>query len=137
MSTEANKQFIRDFFKAMSNGDGDALAAAYHPEGKLMTMGNTLISGTRGVEEIQQFAPAVLEAFPDKLAFQINNITAEGDFIAVEAESDGQHVSGAHYHNYYHFLFELRDGKVYRLKEYMDTEMVTDVLCGGQRPADS
>ena len=30
----------------------------------------------------------------------------------------------------------LKDGKVTELKEYMDTEMVTEVLCGGQkRPA--
>ena len=31
-------------------------------------------------------------------------------------------------------LFTLRDGKVVQLKEYMDTELATDVLCGGQRP---
>ena len=31
---------------------------------------------------------------------------------------------------------EFRDGKVVEFKEYMDTERVTDILCGGQkRPA--
>jgi len=137
MDIEAKKQFITRFIQAMSEGDSDTIVASYHPDARLMTMGNTLISGERGLDEIAQFAPAVLEAFPDKLAFTIKNMTAEGDFIAVEAESDGMHVSGQPYHNYYHFLFELRDGKVYRLKEYMDTEMVTDILCGGQKPTSS
>jgi ketosteroid isomerase-like protein len=59
---------------------------------------------------------------------------AEGDKVAVEAVSEGQHVSGQTYSNEYHFLFEFREGKLLKLKEYMDTERVTDVLCGGQRP---
>ena len=54
--------------------------------------------------------------------------------MAVEAESRGEHASGVIYANQYHFLFEFRDGKVRLLKEYMDTERVTDILCGGQRP---
>ena len=48
--------------------------------------------------------------------------------------SEGEHVSGQTYSNEYHFLFEFSGGKLRRLKEYMDTERVTDVLCGGQRP---
>jgi len=43
-------------------------------------------------------------------------------------------VSGAVYRNEYHFLFRWRDGKLAELREYMDTELVTDVLCGGARP---
>lgn len=134
MSIEANKASALLFIEAIANGDAKAIVAAYHEDGTCWTSGNTLISGTKDVAELEQFSAGVLEAFPDKLAFEITGITAEGDRVAVEAESDGKHVSGAHYHNYYHFLFEFKDGKVLRLKEYMDTELVTDVLCGGQRP---
>jgi ketosteroid isomerase-like protein len=31
-------------------------------------------------------------------------------------------------------LVNFRDGKITLLKEYLDTELVTDVLAGGQRP---
>ncbi|HCH20913.1 MAG: hypothetical protein CL692_07125 [Cellvibrionales bacterium] len=134
MSISRTKEFIQSFFEAMSEGDTDAIVNAYHPEGRVETMGNTLISGSRGLDEIKSFAPAVLESFPNKLKFTIKNITAEDNRVAVEAESTGEHVSGQHYNNQYHFLFELKDEKIYRLKEYMDTELVTDILCGGQRP---
>ena len=134
MSISRTKEFIQSFFEAMSEGDTDAIVDAYHPEGRVETMGNTLISGSRGLDEIKSFAPAVLESFPNKLKFTIKNITAEDNRVAVEAESTGEHVSGQHYNNQYHFLFELKDEKIYRLKEYMDTELVTDILCGGQRP---
>ncbi len=61
-------------------------------------------------------------------------MTAEGERVAVEASSSGVHASGQRYKNQYHFLFEFRNGRVLHLKEYMDTEQVTDILCGGQRP---
>ncbi len=134
MSIEKNKLFVTAFINAMSEGNTEAIINAYHPEGRVETMGNTLISGSRGLDEIKSFAPAVLEAFPAKLSFNINHITAEENRVAVEAESNGIHVSGKHYNNQYHFLFEIKDEKIYRLKEYMDTELVTDILCGGQRP---
>ncbi len=133
--TDNNKQRVRDFFDALNAADAERIAAAYHPEGRCWTSGNTLISGTLSREQIVAGAGAVLEAFPQGLRFSITAMTAEGERVAVEAESDGMHVSGRHYHNFYHFLFEFRDGLVLQLKEYMDTELITDVLCAGQRPA--
>lgn len=59
---------------------------------------------------------------------------AEGERVAVEAESIGDHASGQIYNNLYHFMFEFRGGQLLRLKEYMDTERVTDVLCGVAQP---
>ena len=61
-------------------------------------------------------------------------MTAEDDRVAVEATSDGMHVSGMPYSNHYHFLFTWRDGKLLELKEYMDTQLVTEVICGGATP---
>jgi ketosteroid isomerase-like protein len=132
---EQNKEFVRQFFQAMNRGDTAAIVAAYAEDGYVQTMGNTLVSGRNGKAEIAGFAGAVLEAFPEGLRFTINTLTAEDDRVAVEAQSEGRHVSGQDYQNFYHFLFRLRDGKIIALHEYLDTELATDVLCGGQRPS--
>jgi uncharacterized protein (TIGR02246 family) len=131
---EHNKRLTLAFFDAMQRGDAEAIASTYADEGRVVTMGNTLISGTRGKEEIRQFAGGVLEAFPAGLAFTILNMTAEEDRVAVEASSAGVHVSGQPYSNHYHFLLTWQDGQLLEMKEYMDTELVTAVLCGGARP---
>lgn len=131
---ERNKQFARDFFAAISRGDSDYVINAYTEDGGVQTMGNTLISGFFDKSQIAAAAGAIFEAFPQGIQFTIKHLTAEEDRVAVEAESHGIHVSGRVYHNYYHFFMQLRDGKLLRLREYMDTEMVTDILCGGQRP---
>ena len=131
---DENKRLTQVFFEAMQRGDADAIADTYADEGRVVTMGNTLISGSRGKEEIRGFAGGVLEAFPDGLVFEILNMTAENDRVAVEATSTGTHASGKDYSNHYHFLLTWRDGQLLELKEFMDTEHATDVLCGGARP---
>jgi uncharacterized protein len=131
--TERNRQLAREFFAALSRNDTDAIVAAYADDGVVETMGNTLVSGTYTKGQIKQMAGMVLGAFPAGLTFTVHHITADGDRVAVEAESRGVHVSGKLYNNKYHFLIFYRDGLIVRYKEYMDTEHCTDVLCGGQR----
>ena len=132
---EDNKALVRRFFEAMNTGDTAGILESYAEDGYVQTMGNTLISGVYSKDEIKGFADGIYEAFPQGLSFTIVGITAEGDRVAVEAESSGQHVSGEAYNNFYHFLFIIRDGKVASMKEYLDTELATDILCGGKRPA--
>ena len=134
---QRNKQLVRDFFASMGRGDVAALTAAYADNGCLMTMGRTLISGTFTRAQIQAAAAQIYAVFPQGISFTIDAMTAEGERVAVEAHSEGRHVSGALYSNEYHFLFVFRDGKLALLKEYMDTERVTDILCAGKRPSAS
>ncbi len=132
--TGKNKELTRIFIDAIGRGDAAFIADAYAENGRLYTMGHTLISGVYDKANIREFAGGVLEAFPDGIRYTIHNMTAEEDRVAVEATGEGLHVSGRLYRNHYHFLFLWRDGKLVELKEYMDTELVTEVLCAGQRP---
>jgi ketosteroid isomerase-like protein len=134
-SIEENKAIARRFFDAINRGDSAAVVDTYAEDGCLETMGKTLISGVFSKQQIQAAAGQIFLAFPTGLRFTIHGIAAEGDRVAIEAESFGEHASGKTYNNHYHFLMTLRDGKIVRFKEYLDTEHATDVLCGGQRPA--
>lgn len=132
--TARNVAAVRAFFEAMNAGDVAGIVAAYADDGTLTTMGRTLISGTFDKAAITAAAGRIFEAFPQGIAFTIHAVTAEDDRVAVEASSCGMHVSGREYRNQYHFLARLRDGKITAWKEYCDTEVITDILCGGQRP---
>ena len=109
MSTEQNKQIVIDFFDQRSNGNVKGFVDLYHEGGAVWTSGNTLISGTQKKAAIQEFAGGIYYAFPEGLKFKIISMTAEDDRVAVEAESEGMHVSGVKYQNFYHFLFILKD----------------------------
>ena len=131
---ERNKQRVREFFASLNRGDVAAIVAAYAADGYLETMGRTMISGKFTRPQIQAAAGQIFEVFPRGLRFTLDAMTAEGERVAVEAHSEGLHVSGKLYSNEYHFLFVFRGGKLAVLREYMDSERVTEVLCGGQRP---
>ncbi len=131
---QRNKDRVLRFYDALNAQDTDYILDCYDENMVVWTSGNTLISGSFGLNEIRMAAGRIFEAFPEGLQFTIHAMTAEGERVAVEAESRGRHVSGKIYNNLYHFLIKFRDGKIIALKEYMDTELVTDILCGGQRP---
>jgi ketosteroid isomerase-like protein len=131
---ESNKAVVQRFFDAMNAGDVPFIVDSYAADGCLQTMGSTMISGTFTRDQIARSAGGIFEVFPQGIRFTILDMVAEGDKVAVEATGEGEHISGQIYTNQYHFLFELRDGKLVRLKEYLDTERVTDVLCAGHRP---
>jgi hypothetical protein len=132
--TARNMAAVRAFFDAMNAGDVAGIVDAYAEDGTCTTMGRTLISGTFDKPTVTMAAGRIFEAFPQGIAFTIHAMTAQDDRVAVEASSRGMHASGREYRNQYHFLARLRDGKLVEWKEYCDTEMITEVLCGGQRP---
>ena len=129
-----NKKLARKFLDGISQGDVNAMMDCLHDDGAIETMGKTLISGASNKIAVRDKASGVIGAFPKGLKMTISNIIGENDTVAVECESYGVHSSGKIYNNKYHFLMWFKDGKVLLMREYLDTEHVTEVLCGGQRP---
>jgi ketosteroid isomerase-like protein len=131
MGIEENKQLAREFVAAISRGDVKAIEAAFADDGTCWTTGTMPISGRFTKAQVSDAASHVLDMFPDGLEISIRRMTAEDDRVAIEAESQGRHVSGADYHNVYHFLMRARDGQIVEWNEYMDTMHANEVLCGG------
>jgi len=61
---------------------------------------------------------------------EVDAVTVEGDRVAVEARSSMTAKDGRAYSNSYHFLVELRDGKIVRVKEYCDTARTNAFFAG-------
>ncbi len=127
---EENRRVVRALFAALSRTDRVAVDALYADDFELWTPGTLPFSGRFTKVQALQAMDMILGLFPEGLRFTITGMTAEGDRVAVEAESHGRHASGKPYHNQYHFLIVVRDGKIRQLKEYMDTMHARDVLVG-------
>ena len=79
-------------------------------------------------EQCRDTFDSIFDIFPQGLIFTLYEMTAEGERVALEAESHGLHTSGKTYNNHYHFLFRIRDGKIAEIREYADTAHARDVL---------
>lgn len=73
------------------------------------------------VEELRPVYAQIKEKFAENPRYNIRGIAADGDRVAVEFSGDTLMKTGLTYHNDYHFLFVVRDGKLAQLKEYADS----------------
>jgi ketosteroid isomerase-like protein len=79
-------------------------------------------------EQCRETFDSIFDIFPDGLIFELGEMTAEADRVAVLAESRGTHSTGREYNNHYHFLFRIRDGEIAEIREYADTAHARDVV---------
>ena len=129
-----NKAVARGFFDCLSHGDVDDLMALFADSYTCWTAGTLPFSGTHPRAVVPAMVEGVSGVFPAGLEFTVRTMTAEEDRVSVEAESHGKHVSGQIYHQRYHYLFVIRDGKIEQAKEYFDTMHANQVLCSAPAP---
>ena len=127
-SPERQRAVVTELFEAISNADVAKLDAIYADDFEIWTAGSMPFSGSSKKAQSLEGMKMIGGMFPDGLVFTILATTVEGERVAVEAVSESVHVSGKRYHNQYHFLVIVRDGKVHALKEYMDTQHAQAVL---------
>ena len=120
---ERNKATARKFVEDMWPDFAETIDETMAEDCRITTMGTTAISGVRSKAEALAAAKLAIGIFPKGLPTVIHTIVAEGDRVAVEAESFATDVSGKLYNNQYLFLMRFRDGKVIELKEYLDTAL--------------
>jgi len=128
MGKEENKKFAQTFLEALSRGDWQFVEDAYAEDVVIWTAGSMPFSGTHTKDGLSDVKAWLTGSFPEGLKFTVKAMTAEGERVAIEAESYGKHISGKIYNNLYHFLMVIRNGKISELKEYMDTMHANEVL---------
>jgi len=128
VSLEANKKAAVELLEASGRHDGEKFASLMHPEATYWTLGKPHLfsyCGEKSRDEICAYmsSPSI---FVGGVETTFHDITAEGDRVAVECETRGVLPDGRVYTNMYHYLFTFRDGKVFRVKEYLDTQSAAE-----------
>jgi len=122
-TTEQNKAIVTKFLEVFSSGDVDGIVEGLHPDGTWWVAGSIEgLSGTYTSDEMAKLLPNFTTIYKEgALRITPLEMVAEGDRVAVEAEGYAELSNGRVYEPVYHFLFEIEDGKIKRVKEYMDT----------------
>lgn len=120
---EANKQLIRDYFEAVATGAGEKVAAAFADDVVWWVPPSSPMAGTyRGKEAVfGMFAKGVSLYAPEPMKIEILGMVADDSKVAAEVHITAKTAKGGDYSNFYHFLFEVADGRIHGVKEYVDT----------------
>lgn len=129
MSIEINKQIVRNFWKAFSDCDFDTALALLADDSTWWVAGDFPISGTYSKAQFEALVKELMGELPQGVRVTPKSMTAEEDRVAMEAESYGERKNGKIYSNRYHILHVIRDGKLFVVREYMDTKHANDILC--------
>lgn len=127
--SEANKTIATRFIDAVGCGDVATMQALASKDIAVVTAGSCSLSGTRDYSTLLDIGAGFVRITTSGgLKFRFITLTAEADRVAVEAKGSATMITGKPYNNEYHFLVFIRDGKVYRFVEYLDTQLAEAVL---------
>src|SRR5687768_12370206 len=127
-ATNPAKTLVTSFFDKINAGAIPDAFTLVSDDVAWWVAGALPFSGTKSKAQYMGVVNAIQDGFPAGLAFTVRGLVGEGDAVAAEVESFGQHKNGRTYQNRYHFLFRVQGGVIREVKEYMDTQHLKDLI---------
>ncbi|MGW3997423.1 nuclear transport factor 2 family protein [Amycolatopsis sp. NPDC004772] len=130
MTASGNKQLLKTAFDAWATGDIRPLLAAMADDVTWTVGGHTSWSGSfRGKDSVRRDLLGPLGAqFEGTYTSTASRFVAEDDVVVVETQGSVATKAGARYDNKYCFVFRVEGGRIREITEYMDTQLVAEVL---------
>lgn len=133
MSTESNKQAVREFFEATTRRDRETLSRLFADDvaWQIPQSAPAPFAGThRGHDKVLDlFLQGASGLFLEGThTVDIELMIAEGDLVAAEVQMNAKTVKGTDYRNQYVFLFTFRNGRIAEFREHLDTRYAAPFL---------
>ena len=121
---DPHEQIVRDFGAAITNRDFARLAELLDDDAVYEIAGIEMEgAGVFSKETLLARMPAVLTLFEEgSPRLTITHTFRDGDWIITEATGAGRFANGSTYDNRYVIIYEIVDGRVRTVREYMDTQ---------------
>jgi ketosteroid isomerase-like protein len=124
------KQRVQMIMSSMAEGDRRPLFDAMSDDVTWRWMGVNGWSKTfTGKQEVVGgLFGAVADTLADSSSVQVHNILADGDYVVVEHTGSNATPDGRQYNNNYCWVLNFRDDLIREVREYMDTQLVTEIF---------
>jgi ketosteroid isomerase-like protein len=130
MDPRSNKQLVMNAWEMFATRDPGRVRPVFAPDAEwLAPPGNATalaLDGTHhliGRERIVKFLTAEFATvFVADVSIDFRGFYADGDAVVVEARMQAALAHGGHYDNDYCFIFEMENGLIKHIREYMDTQ---------------
>ena len=125
---EQNKQLAKTFFRALGSYDLETLGSIISDDVILNVENKGCLGGRLSKDQLPMVGQLLGAACPEGITFEILDLTAEEDRVAVRIQGHGKTPDGGEYNNRYHFLLKFREGKICETFEYMDSLLLEEVF---------
>lgn len=126
----SNKALMKAIFDALAQGNRTPFGEAMADDFCWTVPGTTAWSRTyRGIADVRRdLLKPLFAQFADTYTNSAQRVIAEDDWVVVQCRGKVTTTSGKRYDNSYCYVCRLEDGKIKELIEYMDTQLMADVL---------
>jgi uncharacterized protein len=140
MSVEAeteSEQLVLRFFATLSAGDLEGVRRMLHAQATWTPQvravpGAGIHRGPGGI--VDEFLRPIRRLFrPGDPQILVDSIASRGNFVMIESHSGGCLADGRPYENLYAWAVEVKDGKIYALREYFDSQYVVELIGSGAK----
>lgn len=130
MGAAENKKVIEKMFAELSRGNGEGYLDGLADDVEFEVMGTTKYSGVfEGKQDVvARLLTPLMSQLEGPLALTVDQLIAEGDTVVVIARGRSTTKTGKPYNNSYCQVFTMAGGKVKKIIEYLDTELVTQAF---------
>ncbi len=128
-----NERLVLKFFETLSAGDFDGVKSMLHANAiwKVMAQGIPGAGEHVGHKAIvdEFLMPVRLQIFESgDPKVVVDTILSKGPLVAAETRGVGRLKSGKEYRNIYAWMIEIKEGKLFRVREHMDSHYVTTLV---------
>lgn len=130
MDASANKELVREAFDQLAAGNGQAFMDLLSDDVRWKVIGTSPWSRTYEGKQtvIGELMRPLFSQFADQYRARASRIVAEEDVVVIEAQGQVMTKSGQPYNQTYCYVCRLDSGRVVELTEYLDTDLVNQVL---------
>lgn len=123
----------------MAAGNGQAFMDALAEDVRWTVIGSSAWSRTYEGKRtiVAELMRPLFSQFADQYRAEATRIVAEDDIVVVEARGQVMTKSGRPYNQTYCYVMRLAEGRVQELTEYLDTDLVNQVLQDPGQPRHS
>lgn len=118
-----NKEIAWSYFELLNDHRIEDALQVLHDEGSFWSLRTRLSTPT---PQQKDYIRAVLDDAP--MQFTLHNAIEDGDQIALEMSSHAEMADGFVYEQLYCFVISIRDGKIFELREYLDTRLAQELI---------
>jgi uncharacterized protein (TIGR02246 family) len=128
---------MQQVFDELAAGNGQAFMDALADDARWTVSGSSPWSGTYEGKQaiVSELMRPLFSQFAGQYRARAIRILAEDDVVVVEARGEVMTKAGTPYNQAYCYVFQLEDGRVRELTEYLDTDLVNHVLQSPDRDA--
>ena len=122
-TVDQNKKVVKEYFAGILTDPPGTVIEYLADDATWWMAGSLPVSGEYTKQEFVEIAKQILSRY-GSLELTVTAMTAEGDQVAAEVAARGLFDNVTPYKNDFHILFVFEGGKIKRMKEYCDTQLV-------------